>query len=125
MNNTDWERTPSRGLCLLTAASGLELLYCGLLLDGSISAFFPLGDMEATVAVFAVAAALIQWLLLRNAFLVAAKWLPVIFSAVGIFASEAAYAAGSFVSSLWLSWLSVPLYLGSAAVIFISYLNRR
>ena len=59
MNNTDRERTPSRGLCLLTAASGLELLYCGLLLDGSISAFFPLGDMEATVAVFAVAAALI------------------------------------------------------------------
>lgn len=125
MNNTDRERTPSRGLCLLTAASGLELLYCGLLLDGSISAFFPLGDMEATVAVFAVAAALIQWLLLRNAFLVAAKWLPVIFSAAGIFASEIAYAAGSFVSSLWLSWLSVPLYLGSAAVIFISYLNRR
>lgn len=125
MNNTDRERTPSRGLCLLTAASGLELLYCGLLLDGSISAFFPLGDMEATVAVFAVAAALIQWLLLRNAFLVAAKWLPVIFSAAGIFASETAYAVGSFVSSLWLSWLSVPLYLGSAAVIFISYLNRR
>lgn len=125
MNNTDRERTPSRGLCLLTAASGLELLYCGLLLDGSISAFFPLGDMEATVAVFAVAAALIQWLLLRNAFLVAAKWLPVIFSAAGIFASEIAYAADSFVSSLWLSWLSVPLYLGSAAVIFISYLNRR
>lgn len=125
MNNTDRERTLSRGLCLLTAASGLELLYCGLLLDGSISAFFPLGDMEATVAVFAVAAALIQWLLLRNAFLVAAKWLPVIFSAAGIFASEIAYAAGSFVSSLWLSWLSVPLYLGSAAVIFISYLNRR
>lgn len=125
MNNTDRERTPSRGLCLLTTASGLELLYCGLLLDGSISAFFPLGDMEATVAVFAVAAALIQWLLLRNAFLVAAKWLPVIFSAAGIFASETAYAAGSFVSSLWLSWLSVPLYLGSAAVIFISYLNRR
>ena len=57
MSNKDRERRPFRGLCLLTAASGLELLYCGLLLDGSISAFFPLGDMEVTVAVFAVAAA--------------------------------------------------------------------
>ena len=119
MNSNDLKRGPSTGLCLLTVAVGLELLGCGLLLDGPISEnIFRSSESQMIVALLLVAA-LVQWLLLRSELLVLAKWLPVIFAAVGIALSVIVDAGGGWIAALWLASLSVPLYLGSAAVIFL------
>ena len=119
MNSNDLKRGPSTGLCLLTVAVGLELLGCGLLLDGPISEnIFRSSESQMIVALLLVAA-LVQWLLLCSELLVLAKWLPVIFAAVGIALSVIVDAGGGWIAALWLALLSVPLYLGSAAVIFL------
>lgn len=119
MNSNDLKRGPSTGLCLLTVAVGLELLGCGLLLDGPISEnIFRSSESQMIVALLLVAA-LVQWLLLRSELPVLAKWLPVIFAAVGIALSVIVDAGGGWIAALWLALLSVPLYLGSAAVVFL------
>ena len=70
-------------------------------------------------------AALVQWLLLRSELLVVAKWLPMIFAAAGIALSVIVDAGGGWIAALWLALLSVPLYLGSAPVIFLYRLIMR
>ena len=125
MNSNDLKRGPSTGLCLLTVAVGLELLGCGLLLDGPISEnIFRSSESQMIVALLLVAS-LVQWLLLRSELLVVAKWLPMIFAAVGIALSVIVDAGGGWIAALWLASLSVPLYLGSAAVVFLYRLIMR
>ena len=125
MNSNDLKRGPSTGLCLLTVAVGLELLGCGLLLDGPISEnIFRSSESQMIVALLLVAS-LVQWLLLRSELLVVAKWLPMIFAAVGIALSVIVDAGGGWIAALWLALLSVPLYLGSAAVVFLYRLIMR
>lgn len=125
MNSNDLKRGPSAGLCLLTVAVGLELLGCGLLFDGPISEnIFRSSESQMIVALLLVAA-LVQWLLLHSELLVVAKWLPIIFAAVGIALSVIVDAGGGWIAALWLASLSVPLYLGSAAVIFLYRLVMR
>lgn len=119
MNSNDLKRGPSTGLCLLTVAVGLELLGCGLLFDGPISENIFQSSQNEMLLSFMLVAALVQWLLLRSELLVLAKWLPVIFAAVGIALSVIVDAGGGWIAALWLALLSVPLYLGSAAVVFL------
>lgn len=71
------------------------------------------------IAALLLVAALVQFLLLRSELLILAKWLPMIFAAVGIALSVIAEAGGGWIAALWLALLSVPLYLGSAAAIFL------
>lgn len=125
MNSNDLKRGPSTGLCLLTVTVGLELLSCGLLLDGPISENIFQSNQNEMLLSFMLVAALVQWLLLRSELLVLAKWLPMIFAAVGIALSVIVDAGGGWIAALWLALLSVPLYLGSAAVIFLYRLIMR
>ena len=125
MTCTEEKRGPSAGLCLLTVAVGLELLSCGLLFDGPISENIFRSSVSQTIVALLLVAALVQFLLLRSELLVVAKWLPIIFAAVGIALSVIVDAGGGWIAALWLASLSVPLYLGSAAVIFLYRLVMR
>lgn len=112
------KRGPSTRLCLMAANVGIELLCCGLY-GGPISEnIFKSGQNEMLLS-FLLVAALVQFLLLRSELLVVAKWLPIIFSAVGIALSVIVDAEGGWIAAFWLASLSVPLYLGSAVVIFL------
>ena len=112
------KRGPSTRLCLMAVNVGILLFCCGLY-GGPISEnIFRSGQSQTIVALLLVAA-LVQFLLLRSELLVVAKWLPIIFSAVGIALSVIVDAEGGWIAAFWLALLSVPLYLGSAAVIFL------
>ena len=101
------------------------LLFCCGLYDGPISENIFRSSESQTIVALLLVAALVQFLLLRSELLVVAKWLPIIFSAVGIALSVIVDAEGSWIAALWLASLSVPLYLGSAAVIFLYRLVMR
>lgn len=118
------KRGPSTRLCLMAANVGIELLCCGLY-GGPISENIFRSSESQTIVALLLVAALVQFLLLRSELLVVAKWLPIIFSAVGIALSVIVDAEGSWIAALWLASLSVPLYLGSAAVIFLYRLVMR
>ncbi|WP_295588002.1 hypothetical protein [uncultured Oscillibacter sp.] len=118
------KRGPTKRLCLMAVNVGILLFCCGLY-DGPISEnIFRSGQSQTIVALLLVAA-LVQFLLLRSELLVVAKWLPIIFSAVGIALSVIVDAEGGWIAAFWLALLSVPLYLGSAAVIFLYRLVMR
>ena len=125
MTCTEEKRGPSTRLSLLTAGVGLELLGCGLLFDGPISENIFRSSVSQTIVALLLVAALVQFLLLRSELLVVAKWLPIIFAAVGIALGVIVDAGGGWIAALWLASLSVPLYLGSAAVIFLYRLVMR
>lgn len=118
------KRGPSKRLCLMAVNVGILLFCCGLY-DGPISEnIFRSGQNEMLLS-FILVVALVQFLLLRSELLVVAKWLPIIFSAVGIALSVIVDAEGGWIAAFWLALLSVPLYLGSAAVIFFYRLVMR
>ena len=114
-------RRPATALFLLCLLLGLAAVARFSSSNSALHLLFPSGE-PAMLGAFAAAAALVQWLLLRNEILEIAVWLPTVFSAAGILAGEAAHAVPGGFDALWLVWLGAPLYAGSAVVLLLAWL---
>lgn len=121
-------RRPATALFLLTLCIavfiGIRLLFPNSALRFYYLILSPGSGLggAAILLTFAVVAALVQWLLLRNEILEVAVWLPTVLSALGMFAGEAAHAFPGGFDALWLISLGAPVYTGTALVIILAWL---